>query len=102
MILALILANALLWDAPTTNCDGTPLTDLDHYEVMMFRARVVGMTPCSDGSEDLCPVYARDFPFVVTTDTRIDLPTGLGEVTGWLDPIAVDKAGNTSEGCIPP
>jgi hypothetical protein len=85
LLLALLLpsvalgASAILtWDAPTTNVDGTPLTDLAGYKVYH------GTAPRAYGS----PIDAK----LVTTYTFI----GLGEGTHYFAVTAYDLAGNES------
>jgi len=90
----------LSWDAPLANCDGSPLTDLDHYELPVFRAVIIGSMACFEGSTDLCPVYFKSLVRAVAREPTIDLADPApGEVLGYLEPIAVDTAGNTSEAC---
>lgn len=103
MIASLLLALLLLWDAPTTNCDGTPLLDLDHYEVPVFRVSILGWSVCIDGDGNgyTCPVYSWNLSRHAVTQTSLSLADpSVGEVLGWEDVEAIDTAGNSSSECI--
>ena len=90
----------LTWDAPLDNCDGSPLTDLDHYELPVFRAIIIGWAMDLDGN--LYPIYVKSLTHMVAAR---DSPTlsladpGLGEVLGWEWPEAIDTSGNSSASC---
>lgn len=100
LTLALLLALLLSWDAPLANCDGSPLTDLDHYEVPVFRAVIIGWMPCDTS---LCPIYSRGVDRMPTIETQLFVAEpGLGEVLGWEWPEAIDAAGNSSRDCDGP
>jgi len=78
-----------MWVAPTTNCNGTPLTDLDHYVV------TTGQFACVD---DVCIEghVSIDIPAGQAgymTDLYDDLAVGEGY---WYRVEAVDKARNVS------
>ena len=106
----LFFALLLLWDAPTTNAlppcgDGAPLTDLDHYEVPIFRVSILGWATCNleDGTPYGCPVYSWSLTRAASTVEQLSLADpGLGEVVGWEDVEAVDRAGNSSASCGAP
>lgn len=102
LLLSLLLV--LSWDAPLTNCDGSPLTDLDHYEVPVFRVVILGWSVCIDGDGNgyACPVYSWSLarhavPVDVTSLSLAD--PGVGEVLGYEWPEAFDVAGNSSAEC---
>lgn len=115
MIFALVLAVVLSWYAPLFNCGGVdPLTDLDRYEVPIFRAVILEWLVCSDdaGTPFPCPVYSRSLvrhliPLDAGPCGSAPAPClgladpGPGEVLGWLDPEAIDTAGNSSADCSP-
>ena len=71
----------LAWDEPTTNADGTPLTDLAGYKV--YRTTVQG---------DITGVTGTDVGNV-TTWTDVDVPEG----TYYYTATAYDTNGNESE-----
>lgn len=104
---SVVLALVLLWDPPSTNAlppcgDGAPLTDLDHYEIPIFRVSILGWAICTDseGHSFECPIYAWTFDRERTQETTIDLADpGRGEVVGWEDVEAIDIAGNSSAVC---
>src|SRR5262245_4080320 len=92
----------LSWNAPMDNCDGSPLMDLDHFELPVYRAEIIGDMPCDpdDPAAGTCPIYLRTLVRWLTTMTSVRIPDpGLGEVLGYEWPVAVDAAGNTSEAC---
>ncbi len=62
----------VMWDAPTTNIDGTPLTDLDHYKVYCGASSgnytiitAVPITPTEALLADICTGIPE--PFIVVT-----------------------------------
>jgi hypothetical protein len=96
-----VLVLTLSWDAPTLTCKGDPLTDLDHYEVPIFRVWILGWTVCGEvGATYSCPVYASSLTRESTPNTSLTVPDpGAGEVVGWEDVEAFDRTGNSSADC---
>jgi hypothetical protein len=65
------------WNPVTVNCKGLPLlTPVDHYEVPIFEARIVG-------TKYGMPVYTRSV-LRTTIATSVDVADpNVGEVIGW-------------------
>lgn len=103
-----LLALSLLvsWNPVTTNCKGLALlTPVDHYELWIFEAHVIGMM---NGA----PIYSKS-TLRTTTATSLDLDPRVGEVVGWdgmwsstwtpqsPQVVAVSLAGNRSDAPCP-
>lgn len=76
----------ILWDAPVLNEDGTPVTDLNHYEIIVTAGTV------HPGSEEVARTTT-----VLTTQRLVYLIEHQpeGDYTVWVR--AVDNAGNRSQ-----
>jgi len=121
MMIALLLAVILWWDAPTLTCAGgpfpNPANSLDHYVVPVFQVRVVGIQPCDTDNPALgaCPMYdkvltrycvppngpacdGKPFPCLQLGP----LEPAVGEVLGWNIPEAIDVLAQSSAQCSEP
>lgn len=97
---------AVFWLAVSTTCHGGPLlSPIDHYEVVVFEARVTGYITYPDNG-DLMPVYLKTFRHSTAGPvTTLALEPEVGSVVGWdgmsegLPPLvhAVTVAGVSSE-----
>lgn len=74
----------LTWDAPTTNVDGSPLTDLGGYKV--YASKTSGVYTDTDSKD-------------VGNVTSINIPTTFGQLKGTYCFVATayDVAGNESD-----
>jgi hypothetical protein len=94
------------WNPVTTSCKGlAPLTPVDHYDLIIFEARIIG-------SMNGAPIYTKSFSHS-TTATSLDIDPKVGEVVGWAgmwdasytlqNPpvVAVSLAGNRSDAPCP-
>jgi hypothetical protein len=64
------------WNAPTLNCKGGALlSPIDHYELKIFEARIVGMSGAN-------PIYLRSTSRT-TTGTSVDIDPPVGGVVAW-------------------
>ena len=80
------------WTAPTTNSDGSPLTDLASYRV--YFAAGASSTPCPSGTFVSVPSPSSQPPAGQTVSTRL---TGLTNNTIYnVSVVAVDTGGNPS------
>src|SRR2546427_2593126 len=80
------------WTAPTTNSDGSPLTDLASYQV--YFAAGASSTPCPSGTFVSVPSPSSQPPAGQTVSTRL---TGLTNNTIYnVSVVAVDTGGNPS------
>ena len=80
------------WTAPTTNTDGSPLTDLASYRV--YFAAGASSTPCPSGTFVSVPSPSAQPPAGQTVSTRL---TGLTNNTVYnVSVVAVDTGGNAS------
>ena len=78
------------WTAPTTNTDGSPLTDLASYRVYYGTSS----TPCPGGTSVTVPSPSSQPPVGQTVSTRL---TGLtNNTTYFVSVVAVDTGGNAS------
>jgi hypothetical protein len=77
----------LTWGAVTTNVDGTPITDLDHYEI---HRRPVGSIPPTQPNTDLRH-------FATTTNNTYDSSPYIVGSSWFFSVKAVDTSGNRSE-----
>ncbi len=81
-LITMLLLVTIYWNAPTTNTDGTPLTDLEGYK--LFCVNTYG-----DPSN-----LIQDFIYRDTLEESVEL-----DITGWLSCVglAYDDNGNHSE-----
>lgn len=64
------------WNPVITSCKGLALlTPVDHYELAIFEARVIG-------SMNGAPIYTKS-TLRTTTLTSVDVDVKVGEVVGW-------------------
>ena len=93
----MILGLLLTWLAVTTNCDGSPTSDVQWYRVTTGEFACVGQdtdVPICIQSHISVDISAQTTAYrTVLTD---DLAAGQGY---WYRVEAIDGAGNSSEGC---
>lgn len=99
-MLVVLAILALSWDPVTRDCRGGLESAPPVYEVWTYRATVVGSISGPDG--DLWPVYQRTTADVLTQTTSLAIADpAVGGVVAWGEPVAVDLAGNRSDGGCP-
>lgn len=95
MIALLVL---LLWEPVALNCEGGPET-IAAYQVRGQHVMLLGWTM----EDPPNPVYSERAPVTgVTVDASFSLSgsaLGSGDVAWWDDVVALDEAGNRSDGC---
>lgn len=97
------LALVLTWLAVTRDCRGGLEAQPVRYEVA-YRLGFMRDSPVcpldEQGRTQACVGWTTGIP--VTQELSVTLPEpGVGEVTCWADPVAVDISGNRSDGCAP-
>jgi len=70
LVRSLLLVVSLSWLPPLANCDGTVLTDLDHYELWTERIIKIGEVVADDGS--ITDVATRT---VLTVPLPLNIPS---------------------------
>jgi hypothetical protein len=81
----MILALLIHWIAVTTDCRDALLTlPVDHYEVVLFEAKIIGSYIDPD-SGNLIPIYSRSLARSTATplETEMDVEPLMGDVVGW-------------------
>lgn len=96
-----LLLFLLLWDPVTRDCAGGLEQQPVRYQVA-YRLGFMRYSPVCPldemGQQQPCVGWTTGVP--VTQELGLALPEpGVGEVTSWEDPVSLDQAGNTSEGC---
>jgi hypothetical protein len=87
----------LAWDAPTTNVDGTPLVDLDHYDVALAGAALDLNAGGDADAQASVECMDQECKFALSA-MRAALPDGV--YRAWAR--AVDHAGNASTWAVAP